>query len=218
MNHHPRRLLAGAALALTAGCPLPVPNASAAPFAGSYRGVVVHFAVQGSDRAWYAVDIQATQSVTPIPREQNLYVTITRCVGASSRCVTIQRSRRALADGDVSISPDMSRATVTTTITGIRFHLDAAVTYVDPATRTVVNPGVTVYTLETASGGPNPRAEVNVDTVADVSLGAVSCGYVRAHVFTFQGVDQTGLAARDPRTGTPSIPAAISRTKVKHCR
>ena len=204
------------ALALTGTALSSLSMAHASTFAGTYRGVIVEVSARGDDRAQYDITIQATQHVASIPSEQSVYLTVRRCTSAN-KCKTIQHSKQALKDGEVSISPDMTQATVHTLIRGIRLDVTATTTYVDPATSTVTNPGVTLYGLETGDGGPNPRFDVNVISHAAVRFGTMSCSDVSAEMFSYQGIDQVGDDTRDPHTAVSPLPVALVKGRGKHC-
>src|SRR4051812_22259329 len=128
MNRHRRTLIA---LAVVGVASYGLGSAHASTFAGTYRGVEVDFSVRGADAAQYDVSLIATQNVVSVPSEQNLYITITRCT-STSNCRRIQHSKQPLKDGEIVISPDMSKATLHTVVRGVHVDVEAATTYVDP--------------------------------------------------------------------------------------
>lgn len=209
-----RRLVT--ALALAGAATNVLGTAHASPFVGMYRGFDVDISSRGTDGAHYDVSLTATQTVASSAPEQNLYITITRCT-ATNKCKVIQHSKQALKDGEIVISPDMSKATLHTTVLGVRLDADASMTYFVPASLTVTRPGFDIYGLETLSGGPNPRADIYVDSVSTVRFGAVSCSGARADTYTFQGLDQTGNDVRDPRAAVKTLPAALVSGRARPC-
>jgi hypothetical protein len=192
-------------------------GAQASPYVGTFRGLDVHVTVDGADGSVYRLEIVATRSVAAVVgSEQSLYVDLTRCL--ARRCRSIEHSRRPLASADIDISPDMGTAALHTAARGIPITVSAAWNPVDVPGRSVSSPGIDVYSLESMSGGPNPRSDAFVIAIGTVRLGNLGCGSTPVTVYTFEGVDRVGDDVRDPRHGPVTLPAGMVRgTDRPHC-
>jgi hypothetical protein len=174
----------------------------AAPFAGLYRGVDISFSLDGGDGATYNIEIVATQAVESTPKEQAIYVDISRCV--KGHCRLVEHGRSNLPDGTVSIGPDLASAQLNTVISKVRIRLSAATKYVDIASGDIEHPGFGLYDVS----GPSVRTDADTSAPGTVTVGGVSCAVV-ADIFSFQGIDTEDPSARDPGRHSTAIPKGM---------
>jgi len=184
-------------------------SASGEPFAGTYRGFDMSFAVRGADGALYDFDVVATQQVASTPSEQALYLDLRRC-SSFSRCRTVEHARKVLDEGAVSVSPDLTSASLSTTIGGVAVRLTAQASYLDPTTLTVTNPGFSVDSLDATGTGPNVSTTAYMASTGRAQIGHfVTCGNLAADIFSYQAVDRGGDPSRTPHRASAALPRGL---------
>ena len=181
--------------------------ASATQQVGVQRYLSTSFDLRGRDGLRYTVDLVATEAGVGQGLPSTLEVVLHQC-GAGGSCRALGSARLALPAGAVTVSPDLTSGTLRATLSGLPIEVRLTHAYAEVSSLTVNGAGVDVYSLETTTTGPSPRAGAYVLGEGRGALGRAQCA-LNGELGSMQGLDREGQDVRDPRPATLSLPKPV---------